>query len=182
MGVRNSIDWGRAEAGLQAAGEEAKLRMAHWLADRLHVTCPVDSGYMRSTITVVTPNQGPAELAHGGVHTSLSDGGGSATAVQVIIAAPYSLYVIYGYFAGLTWVPPNPFFQAAIADMIGHFAEIVSVESFAPFKDGDGWREINRADPGSSSVRGPVAVDPEGRAGPGGMLPGPGGRAGQGWG
>lgn len=175
MAVRNTIDFGVAEAAMQAAGEELKLRMAHWLADRWYVTCPVESGFMQSTITVVTPNQGPMELVSGGVYTGLSDGGGSGSAVHVVIAAPYSLFVIYGYFAGLTWVPPNPFAQNGIADMMGAFPEIVGVESFAPFRDANGWREIDRSDPGSSSVRGPVPFDPEGRANDAGILPGPGG-------
>jgi hypothetical protein len=159
MAVRSTIDFGIAERAMQAAGEELKLRMAQRMADRAWMTAPVDSGEYRSSITVVTPSGGPVNLVSGSVVTAISNGS-SGGAVHVAVYAPYALYIEYGHFAGLTWVPPNPVLRNALAETIGAFPEIVNSELFAPFKHGGEWGEIEEGNRGSSTARGPLAGPP----------------------
>lgn len=161
MSVRNTVDFGAVERIMQACGEELKLRLAQHTADRAWITSPVDTGEYRSTITVVTASGGGVELVSGSVIAAYHEGS-SGQAVHVAIYAPYALYIEYGYYAGLTFVPPNPVLRNALDFTAANFAQIVGVEVFAPFKSTKSgqWGEITEGDRGSSSPRGPLAGQP----------------------
>lgn len=155
MDVRNTVNLDLARKALEAAGDELLERMAHYLEGRAKQYCPVDTGELWNSITIISAG-GHLTLYSGSAVGALSNPGSARTA-YVAALAPYALYVHNGHFAGLSWVPPNPFMANAMADTIGAFSQIVNAEVFYPFRGGGGWGEIVSSDAGSSSPRGPLA-------------------------
>lgn len=155
MPVRNTVNMDLARKAMLASGAELLERMGHYLEGKAKQYCPVDTGDLWNSIVLISPG-GHLTLYSGSAVGAISQPGGTQT-VYVAALEDYALYVHNGHFAGLTWVPPNPFMANAVADTVGAFSEIVNAEVFYPFRGGNGWGEVVSADAGSSSARGPLA-------------------------
>lgn len=105
MPVRNTIDLERAVAWLLGVGHETAARAADYLAATARDYCPVDTGYLRSTIDVFPDG---------------SDG------FVVAVTAGYAEWVEFGHVAHGTWVPPNPFFRTAVQATASNWPTLVS--------------------------------------------------------
>jgi len=155
MAVRNTVNFDLVRKAMLAAGDELLERMGHYCEGKAKQYCPVDTGDLWNSIVLISPG-GHLTLYSGSAVAGFSALGSARTAYVAAIE-DYALYVHNGHFAGLTWVPPNPFLANAVADTIGAFSEIVNAEVFYPFRGGSGWGEVVSADAGSSSPRGPLA-------------------------
>jgi hypothetical protein len=107
MGIRNSINLDRVRQFLFGRGMATIGEAAQFMAARARQYCPVDTGFMQSTITVVT-----------------SRGGATSS---VIVTAPYAHWVEFGHYSITgTWVPPNPFMRNALSDTAREFPTIAT--------------------------------------------------------
>lgn len=153
MAVRNTINMDLARKAMLASGAELLERMGHYLEGKAKQYCPVDTGDLWNSIVLVSAGM-PSANASGSVDVSLNAFGASEkSAVHVVAYQPYAVYVEFGHFAGLRWVPPNPFMRNALADTQAAFTQIVNSEVFLPFRGG----HIDASNAGSSSPRGPLA-------------------------
>lgn len=120
MGIR--FDWNpfRARKALQETAAEVRRRAAEHMAERARMYAPVDTGFLKSEIVVVSPS-------------------GSRSS-HVLARADYSQFVEFGHLAGgVTWVAPNPFMRRALADTARAFPEIAKgVKVLRPGSDGGG--------------------------------------------
>jgi Bacteriophage HK97-gp10, putative tail-component len=107
MAIRNSINLDRVRQFLFGRAAATVGEAAQFMAARARQYCPVDTGFMQSTITVVS-----------------SRGGATSS---VLVTADYAQWVEFGHYsiAG-TWVPPNPFMRNALADTIREFPTIAT--------------------------------------------------------
>lgn len=95
-----------AKAALIAAGTEAIMQAAEFMADHARANCPVDTGELLGSIQVV------------------SSKGGSV--VNVVATADYAQWVEFGHMAGSTFVAPNPFMRNALAATAAQFPTIAA--------------------------------------------------------
>ena len=110
MGViRNTINWALGRTLVQSAGMSIMRRSAEYCAARARLWAPVDTGYLRDSISV--------------------ERGEAPGSWQVIVTAPYAVFVELGHLDGLHgrgWIPPNPFLRNAIADTVLAFPSIAA--------------------------------------------------------
>ena len=105
MGIRFRWNPFRATQALQKTVAEIRRDAAEYMADRARSYVPVDTGFLKSSITVISPS-------------------GSQSS-HVVATADYAQFVEFGHVAGAsTWVAPNPFMRRALDDTARAFPEI----------------------------------------------------------
>lgn len=106
MGVRNTIDWLKAQAILYHIGRGSMAAAAEYLGQRAVDYAPVDTMFLAQNIKVYA---GTGDIA-----------------AEVISHAYYSQWVEFGHMTpGGTWVAPRPYMRMAMADTVREFPEIV---------------------------------------------------------
>ena len=86
----------KIKARMEMAGSEGARRAAEYVAERARYYCPVDTGHLKASITVIG--------TQGGMKWS------------VIATAKYAPFVEYGSMHGGTFIAPNPFMRRAFED------------------------------------------------------------------
>ncbi len=113
--IKKNMDWNPG-LGYEAIGDTLQAigaAAAEFMLERATEYAPKDTGYMASTIGVLSEIDRPGRSVAGNyVHT-------------IFCMADYARYVEFGYYsiAG-TWIPPQPFMRRAIADTAERWPEI----------------------------------------------------------